>query len=192
MSILCSLCPPRLDAKKLLVRYRRPIPQNARDIGIWLDIMSTLTRLAVITNAFIIAITSDFIPGLVYSTTVSDTGDLRGFVNFTLSYLDTGDLDRGGVTTNTTGQPQVCRYPGFYNPPDSEDEYGESPLFWQIWCFRILFVVVFQTVVSVTLMVVRYMIPNIPTSLRDRIRSDTQGHLILYCYHRLITGGRLS
>ena len=169
----------RLDAKKLLVRYRRPIPQNARDIGIWLDIMSTLTRVAVITNAFIIAITSDFIPGLVYSTMYSDTGDLRGYVNFTLSYLDTGDLDRGRVTTNTTGQPQVCRYPGFYNPPESEDKYGESPLFWQIWFVRILFVVVFQTLVSVTLMVVRYIIPNIPASLRDRIRSDNQ---IICCF----------
>ena len=87
----------RLDAKKLLVRYRRPIPQNARDIGIWLDIMSTLTRVAVITNAFIIAITSDFIPELVYSTMYSESGDLRGYVNFTLSYLDTrqGELEGG-------------------------------------------------------------------------------------------------
>ena len=154
------------------MRYRRPVPQNARDIGIWLDIMSTLTRVAVITNAFIIAITSDFIPELVYSTMYSETGDLRGYVNFTLSYLDTRDLDRGQVTNNTTDQPKVCRYSGFYNPPESEDKYRESTLFWQIWFVRILFVVVFQTVVSVTLMAVRYIIPNIPASLRDRIRSE--------------------
>ena len=111
--------------------------------------MSTLTRIAVITNAFIIAITSDFIPELVYSSVYSDSGDLRGYVNFTLSYFDTRDLDRGQVITNSTGEPQVCRYPGFYNPPDSEDKYGESQLFWQIWFVRILFVVVFQTLVSV-------------------------------------------
>ena len=89
-----------------------------------------------------------------------------------LTLLGTSDLHRGQVTTNTTDQPQVCRYSGFYNPPDSEDKYGESPLFWQIWFVRILFVVVFQTVVSVTLMAVRYIIPNIPASLRDRIRSE--------------------
>ena len=167
----CSLLQSRLDAKKLLVRYRRPIPQNARDIGIWRDIMSSLTRIAVITNAFLIAITSDFIPELVYSAAYSPGGDLQGYVNFTLSSIATRDLDRGaGASANTSDQPEVCRFPGYYSPPGSEDRAGQSALFWHIWFVRLLFVVVFQTGVSVVLMVVRYVIPNIPASLRDTIR----------------------
>ena len=100
----------RLDAKKLLVRYRRTIPQNVRDIGIWFDIMQTLTRIAVITNAFIIAVTSDFIPQLVYKYSYSE-GSLQGYVNFTLSYFDTKDLDTGSKPyTQNTSLPEMCRY----------------------------------------------------------------------------------
>ena len=100
----------RLDAKKLLIRYRRPIPQNVKDIGIWFDIMRTHNYIAVITNAFIIALTSDFIPQTVYRYVYSPNNTLVGYVNFTLSYVDTQDLDRGHINlpVNASG-PQICR-----------------------------------------------------------------------------------
>jgi len=40
----------RLDAKKLLVHHRRPVAQRVKDIGIWLNILEGLGRIAVITN----------------------------------------------------------------------------------------------------------------------------------------------
>ena len=64
----------RLDAKKLLLRYRKPTPRIVNNVGIWHDIMVGLARIAVITNAFLIAVTSDFIPQLVYTTYYSQTG----------------------------------------------------------------------------------------------------------------------
>ena len=55
--------------------------------------METLGRLSIITNAFIIALTSEFIPKLVYRSFYSQDGSLHGYVNFSLSYFDMKDLD---------------------------------------------------------------------------------------------------
>lgn len=40
----------RLDATKFLRHYRRPVPQRARDIGIWAGILDALARISVTTN----------------------------------------------------------------------------------------------------------------------------------------------
>ena len=40
----------RLDAKKLLVYHRRPVAYRVRDIGVWLQILESLGRIAVLTN----------------------------------------------------------------------------------------------------------------------------------------------
>ena len=40
----------RLDAWKFLSKYKRPIPFKASDIGIWSDIISAVSYIAVLTN----------------------------------------------------------------------------------------------------------------------------------------------
>ena len=40
----------RLDAKKLLFLHRRPVAYRVRDIGVWLQILESLGRIAVVTN----------------------------------------------------------------------------------------------------------------------------------------------
>lgn len=40
----------RLDAKKLLTHFRRPVSQRVRDIGVWYRILDCIGKLAVITN----------------------------------------------------------------------------------------------------------------------------------------------
>uniref|UniRef100_A0AC35F864 Anoctamin n=1 Tax=Panagrolaimus sp. PS1159 TaxID=55785 RepID=A0AC35F864_9BILA len=54
----------RLDAYKMLVTTRKPIPAHAKNIGIWRTILEIMSTLAVLCNAFVIAFTSDFIPKL--------------------------------------------------------------------------------------------------------------------------------
>uniref|UniRef100_A0A8D3EEP1 Anoctamin n=1 Tax=Scophthalmus maximus TaxID=52904 RepID=A0A8D3EEP1_SCOMX len=73
----------RLDAQKFVTEYRRPVVERAQDIGIWLPIMQFITHAAVLTNAFLIAFTSSFLPRLYYRYTRDRT--LSGFVNFTLA-----------------------------------------------------------------------------------------------------------
>ena len=49
----------------MLVHFRRPVPRDVRDIGRWTNILHSITMIAVYANAFLIALTSDFIPRLV-------------------------------------------------------------------------------------------------------------------------------
>ena len=81
----------RLDAKKLLLRYRKPTPRIVNNVGVWHDIMVGLARIAVITNAFLIAVTSDFIPQLVYTSYYSQTGN-TGIVFTSISFVASSRL----------------------------------------------------------------------------------------------------
>merc|ERR1719333_398648 len=74
----------RLDAQKFVCETRRAVAERAENIGIWFSIMEMIAQLAVISNAFLIAFTSDFIPKLVYRYHYGD-GEMEGFVKFTLS-----------------------------------------------------------------------------------------------------------
>ncbi|XP_038674776.1 anoctamin-7-like isoform X2 [Scyliorhinus canicula] len=57
ITILCDI---RVDAKRLLWMYKRPIAFMAQDIGQWLTILDLINGVAVITNACVIAFNTDF------------------------------------------------------------------------------------------------------------------------------------
>ena len=40
----------RLDAKKLLHYFERPVPKRVNDIGIWDDIMEIVFNISIVTN----------------------------------------------------------------------------------------------------------------------------------------------
>ncbi|XP_023339966.1 anoctamin-1 isoform X4 [Eurytemora carolleeae] len=164
LAFLNNILEMRLDAKKLLILHRRPVAQKVRDIGIWFDILETLGRIAVITNAFIIAFTSEFIPKIVYRVHYSEDGSLKNYVNFTLSYFEQSDGDG-----NSTG---LCRYQDYNLPPWDEFKYQRSLIFYHIMFAKLLFVVVFENVVAVTIMTVRLLIPDMSASLKYRIRRE--------------------
>uniref|UniRef100_F1KQN4 Anoctamin n=1 Tax=Ascaris suum TaxID=6253 RepID=F1KQN4_ASCSU len=65
-ALINNLLEVRLDAYKFVVATRRPLPERARDPGVWLSIIDIISNAAVLTNAFVIAFTSDFIPRMVY------------------------------------------------------------------------------------------------------------------------------
>ena len=52
----------RVDARKLLYDFRRPIPQGNQDIGTWMDVFVALSFLSVISNSGIICFTMDVFP----------------------------------------------------------------------------------------------------------------------------------
>merc|ERR1719427_901042 len=160
----------RLDAKKILVQHRRTVAQKVRSIGIWLDIMETVARISIITNAFIIALTSEFIPKAVYRGFYSIDGSLTGYVNFTLSYMDPQHIDRTS-NTNLSLAPEYCRYPDYKSSPWEENRYSHNAQFWHIWFARLLFVVIFENVVVCTIIAVR-LIPDISSTLKYRIRRE--------------------
>ncbi|CAH3190102.1 unnamed protein product, partial [Porites evermanni] len=88
----------RIDSDKMVCDLRRPVAHRAQDIGIWFGILSAVAKIAVISNAFLIAFTSQFLPKLLYRGTISSDGSLKGFTNFSLAW----------APPNATSEP--CRY----------------------------------------------------------------------------------
>ena len=106
-------------------------------------------------QGFIIAFTSDFIPRLVYRIHYSPDGSLSGYTNFRLSAFATSDLkDRHEVDE---GSPEVCYYNDFRKPPDSPDgdAYGYREAYWHVLAAKLAFVVAYQNIVSLTVMMIK-------------------------------------
>ncbi|KAG8438863.1 hypothetical protein GDO86_005161, partial [Hymenochirus boettgeri] len=111
-ALLNNIIEVRLDAKKFVAELRRPDAVRAKDIGIWYNILSGMGKFSVIINAFVISVTSDFIPRLVYQYMYSENGTMHGFINHTLSYFNVTHLKPGSQPENSQfGQDvDVCRY----------------------------------------------------------------------------------
>lgn len=175
-ALLNNVLEIRLDALKLLSSYRRPVGVRVRDIGIWYRIMDSLGKLAVLTNAVLIAFTSDLVPRLYYRWKVSSTGTLDGFVDFSLSYFDVKDYDEGVRHGNTSGLlgAQYCRYTDHRTPPWVENQYKRTSQYWEILVWKFAFVLFFENVIAFLMTLIRWIIPDVPKTIREKIREDNR------------------
>lgn len=148
----------RLDAKKLLRMYRRPVSQRVHDIGIWYKILDSIAKLSVITNGFIIAFTSNFIPKLIYQFHVSDNHSLDGFLEYSLSKFNTSEFENGTSPANNLRHIEICRYADFREPANSVDKYKYTRVFWYILAARLAFVVLFE--VSLLIIIMSWLMIN--------------------------------
>ncbi|CAG0886849.1 unnamed protein product [Darwinula stevensoni] len=130
-ALLNNLVELRLDVYNFVCNERRVTSKRVQDIGAWSGILKAVTYIAVICNAFVIAYTTDFIPRMVYQLSHSSNKSLVGFVDASLS----------GFMGNI---PPTCRYPGYREPPNSQNPYGYSEFYWHILAARLIFVVVFE------------------------------------------------
>ncbi|XP_049887733.1 anoctamin-1 isoform X3 [Pectinophora gossypiella] len=157
----------RLDAKKFLRCYRRPVPQRVNDIGVWYRILDSIGKLSIITNGFIIAFTSEFIPRLVY---MFEHGSMDSYVDFTLAEFNTTVIEPYRPL-HTTYNQTLCSYPGYWYNKQGED-YRRSDWYWHVMGARLAFVVVFENVVALVMIIVKWAIPDMSGELRDRIRRE--------------------
>ncbi|XP_041974295.1 anoctamin-1-like isoform X2 [Aricia agestis] len=155
----------RLDARKFLACYRRPVPQRVSDIGVWYRILDSIGKLSIITNGFIIAFTSEFIPRLVYQY---EFGEMRNYVNHTLTDFNTTVIIN--PPRETTYNETMCSYPGYWY--STENDYQHTNWYWHVMGARLAFVVVFENVVALVMIVVRWAIPDMSAELRDRMRRE--------------------
>uniref|UniRef100_A0A8C2KD49 Anoctamin n=1 Tax=Cyprinus carpio TaxID=7962 RepID=A0A8C2KD49_CYPCA len=144
----------RLDAQKFVCEYRRPVVERAQDIGIWLTILKFISYLAVITNAFLIAFTSDFLPRLFYRYT---TGSMRGYVNFTLSV----------APANYTQSHMTCRYRGL-----KDDKGQPTQDYYHLLAIRLSFVIIFEHVVLLIGRIIDWMVPDIPEEVEIKVKRE--------------------
>ncbi|XP_063708126.1 anoctamin-4 isoform X2 [Culicoides brevitarsis] len=169
-ALLNNIFETRLDAKKLLTYHKRPVSQRVKDIGIWYRILDSIGKLSVITNGFIIAFTSDFIPRLIYRLFYSQDGTLNGYLDFTLATFKVNDLEaRSQPHLTEYHNLTTCRYHDFRQP---EFPYAHTSMYWIILAARLGFVVLFENVVAFVMILVRWCIPDMSTELRDQIRRE--------------------
>uniref|UniRef100_A0A1W7RAZ4 Anoctamin n=1 Tax=Hadrurus spadix TaxID=141984 RepID=A0A1W7RAZ4_9SCOR len=143
----------RLDAQKFVCQTRRSVAERAENIGIWFTILEFLAHLAVISNAFLIAFTSQFLPKIIYS--YNHKSSLEGFINFTLAWAPNGAMS------------QPCRYTDF------RDQQGKFTLFyWQLLGIRLAFVIIFEHIVFGVCKLIDILVPDIPESLDIKIKRN--------------------
>ncbi|XP_078725433.1 anoctamin-1-like [Lampetra fluviatilis] len=174
-ALLNNVIEIRLDAKKFITELRRPDAHRAKDIGIWYNLLRGLGKLAVIINAFVIAMTSDFVPRLVYRFAYSADGSLRGFVENSLSVFNTTHFPEGRrPPDDAPGAPPdlVCRYKDYREPPWSPNAYEYTRQYWALLAARLGFVILFQNLVMFLSDFVDWLIPDVPPALALQMKRE--------------------
>ncbi|XP_072527054.1 anoctamin-5b isoform X3 [Salminus brasiliensis] len=170
----------RVDAWKFTTQFRRPVAAKARNIGAWKDILNVVAILSVVTNAFIMAFTSDMIPRLVYLYAYhpGDKATMAGYINNSLSVYEIDELNEKNrpeeeenpawYSSNIT----TCRYRDYRYPPGHERQYTHTMQFWHILAAKMAFIIIMEHVVFVVKFFVAWLIPDVPSEVKARIKRE--------------------
>ncbi|EEC18596.1 conserved hypothetical protein, partial [Ixodes scapularis] len=153
----------RLDAQKFVCETRRSVPERAQNIGIWFSILELLSRIAVISNAFLIAFTSDFLTRTMYRYEFD--WDLKGYINFTLAHAPNGSLSL----------PCSCDFCVTFlsRYRDLRDANGNWTFFhWKLLAVRLAFVIIFEHVVFGVCRLIDVLVPDIASQLELKIKRE--------------------
>ncbi|XP_015249253.1 PREDICTED: anoctamin-5-like [Cyprinodon variegatus] len=110
LALLNNIIEVRVDAWKLTTQFRRPVAAKAHSIGAWEEILNGMAVLSVVTNAFIVAFTSDMMPRLVYMYAYQPQGEMnmKGYINNSLSVFNISEIpDRS--------RPEEGENPAWFN-----------------------------------------------------------------------------
>uniref|UniRef100_A0A8C0XTM7 Anoctamin n=1 Tax=Castor canadensis TaxID=51338 RepID=A0A8C0XTM7_CASCN len=181
LALVNNILEIRVDAWKLTTQYRRMVPEKAQDIGAWQPIMQGIAFLAVVTNAMIIAFTSDMIPRLVYywSFSIPPYGDhtyytMEGYINNTLSVFNVMDFKDKSKDNPYTGLGNytTCRYRDFRNPPGHPQEYKHNIYYWHVIAAKLAFIIVMEHVIYSVKFFISYAIPDVSKSTKSKIKRE--------------------
>ncbi|XP_060100931.1 anoctamin-6 [Heteronotia binoei] len=178
LALINNLLEIRVDAWKITTQFRRLIPQKAQDIGAWQPIMQGIAILAVVTNAMIIAFTSDMIPRLVYywSFSVPPYGDhssytMKGYINNTLSVFAISDFRNESKPVFLWFKNQTtCRYRDFRYPPGHKHQYEHNIYYWHVIAAKLSFIIVMEHIIYFVKFVISYAIPDVSHKTKSKIK----------------------
>ncbi|KAM9366946.1 anoctamin-5b [Symphorus nematophorus] len=166
----------RVDAWKFTTQFRRPVASKARNIGAWQEILNAVAILSVVTNAFIMAFTSDMIPRMVYLYAYSKESSMRGYVNNSLSIYNISQIPEENMPEEQdywfANSTATCRYRDYRYPPGHEKEYTHTMQFWHILAAKMAFIIIMEHVVFVVKFFVAWMIPDVPSDVKARIKRE--------------------
>uniref|UniRef100_A0A673XR28 Anoctamin n=1 Tax=Salmo trutta TaxID=8032 RepID=A0A673XR28_SALTR len=161
----------RVDAWKFTTQFRRPVAAKAHNIGAWQEILNVVAILSVVTNAFIMAFTSDMIPRLVYLYAYHPGSEatMSGYINNSLSVYDISQIPL--LSTPEEGAIPVW-YRDYRYPPGHQREYSHTMQFWHILAAKLAFIIIMEHVVFVVKFFVAWLIPDVPSEVKARIKRE--------------------
>uniref|UniRef100_A0A669C808 Anoctamin n=1 Tax=Oreochromis niloticus TaxID=8128 RepID=A0A669C808_ORENI len=180
LALLNNIIEIRVDAWKLTTQFRRAVPEKAQHIGAWQPILQGITILAVVTNAMIIAFTSDMIPRLVYywSFSVYPYGNntentMKGYINSSLSVFSTNDFQTvDDDYIHTPPNLTTCRYRDYRFPPGHPKQYEYNMFYWHVIAAKMAFIIVVEHIVYFTKFILAYIIPDVPYAVKEQIKRE--------------------
>ncbi|NXI47126.1 ANO5 protein, partial [Galbula dea] len=174
LALMNNILEIRVDSWKLTTQYRRPVAAKAHSIGVWQEILNGMAILSVVTNAFIVAFTSDMIPRLVYYYAYSENEDspMSGYINNSLSVFQISDFPDRNKPKENPEDLVICRYRDYRYPPDHERRYLHSMQFWHILAAKLAFIIIMEHVVFIVKFFVAWMIPDVPADVKAKIKRE--------------------
>nr|XP_019934200.1 PREDICTED: anoctamin-5 isoform X2 [Paralichthys olivaceus] len=180
LALINNIIEVRVDAWKLTTQYRRPVAAKAHSIGAWEEILSGIAVLSVVTNAFIVAFTSDMIPRLVYMYAYHPDGEMnmKGYINNSLSIFNISAIplanspEEGENPAWFNSSITTCRYRDFRYPPGHEKQYTHTMQFWHILAAKLAFIIIMEHVAFMVKFFVAWMIPDVPSDVRARVKRE--------------------
>ncbi|XP_028917046.1 anoctamin-5 isoform X2 [Ornithorhynchus anatinus] len=174
LALMNNILEIRVDSWKLTTQYRRPVAAKAHSIGVWQEILNAMAILSVVTNAFIVAFTSDMIPRLVYyyAYSVDKDSPMAGYISNSLSEYQIPIVANSTITSNTSVTYSICRYRDYRYPPSHEKKYEHTMQFWHILAAKMAFIIIMEHIVFVVKFFVAWMIPDVPEEVKARIKRE--------------------
>ncbi|KAM7534107.1 hypothetical protein Aperf_G00000115486 [Anoplocephala perfoliata] len=164
-ALLNNMVEIRTDAKKFLRVLRRPVVKRENGIGIWYNILSVISSLAIRTNACLIAFTSEYLERMTYVYYYSPNRSLDGYVNFTLSYMNVSRFVITPEDEQLLNNSIYCRYHDYREPPTASDPYAYTPVYWHILAVKFAFVFIFENLAIFLTGLIAQCIPDMPQNL---------------------------
>ncbi|XP_069596032.1 anoctamin-5 isoform X1 [Ranitomeya imitator] len=174
LALLNNILEIRVDSWKLTTQFRRPFAAKAHSIGVWQEILNAMAILSVVTNAFIVAFTSDMIPRLVYSYAYFKNPDspMAGYISNSLSEFNVSDFRNISMPLENQMNVLTCRYRDYRYPPDHAHRYLHTMQFWHILAAKMAFIIIMEHVVFIVKFFVAWLIPDVPSEVKARIKRE--------------------
>lgn len=158
-ALITNLVLIRLSAYSLIAHHRRPIAQRLHGIGIWISILTIISKIATIMNAFLIVFSSDFITRQVYLyTEKNETYGLTGYVEFSL-HVDNASKFKPEETKYA--EEKTCMTRGFKQPFNATNPYMLNAEYWKVRSAEFLFVICFTIGIDVFHTILFFLLPNL-------------------------------
>ncbi|VDL64922.1 unnamed protein product [Hymenolepis diminuta] len=111
---------------------------------------------------------------MVYQTYYSPDGSMKGYTDFTLSYMDVGSFKVSEEDKKLLKGGQYCRYFGYREPPNSTKPYALTSVFWYIVAAKVIFISVFIVAVFSVIWIISCVVPEVPRKIATAKERDRE------------------